>query len=139
MSWEMQVIIPGRVAYVDYSEDATASDVSEALGAVIEEINKRENEFETFYCISEVGNGRNNKLSDLKAAFSQFKAIPSHTCTLLVTEDKVTSFLADVIFSMRGLRFERVDSVAEAVTFIEHEASDLKDHLSLDAFKVNTL
>ncbi|MEL6405844.1 MAG: hypothetical protein AAFR81_15855 [Chloroflexota bacterium] len=126
MKWKMQVVIPGRVVYVTYAEDASANDVAEALAAVIKEIEKREDASKTFYCISESADGRNSRLSELQSAFRQFRSIPGHTCTILVTKDKIASFLADVVFSMRALRLIRVDTVEEAIAFIEAETDDLK-------------
>ncbi|MEM9954707.1 MAG: hypothetical protein AAF846_24075 [Chloroflexota bacterium] len=139
MTWDMRVIIPNRVVYVDYSEDAKGEDVAEALGAVIEEINKRDNNSDIFYCISKSADTNSNTLNDLKSAFSQFRAIPRHTCTLLVSKDKITGFFADVIFSMRALRLVRVDSVEDAIAFIEKEADDLKDKLSIELFDTNAV
>lgn len=136
MGWGLRVIIPERVVYVDYSGESSVKDVSEALQAVLREVEKRSDPSQTFYCVSGVGetaSGRSS-INQLNDAFRAFRDLPTNTTTILITDDRLTGFIAGLVHSMRNLGFKHERSIAGAIRQIASEDAALAAQLSPDDF-----
>ncbi len=136
MSWGMHVIVPGRVVYVDYFNKSGGQDVSDALKAVLEETNKSADQDQTFYCVSGVSGSGGAKLSELNDVFRTVKSFPKNTKTILVTKNRASGFLAQLVHSLRGLSFAQVATLHDALKLIEREDPELAKQISIEDFQL---
>ena len=137
MSWGAHIIIPGRLIYIDYFGQTSGKDISAALKVALAEAEKSAEHGKTFYCVSGTGGSSSANIGELNDVFRTFKSFPKHTKTLLITKNRATGFIAQLVFSLRGLGFSQVNTLQDAIKIIAQEDADLAAKISVADFHIS--